>query len=397
MLPRFLKEGILSSVFKKKFPIFDPNNHRGITVVVVLSKIVETIMLARSNPILHQNPLQRGFSGGVAPIQASLLVQLAISEAQANGTPLYVAYLDAKAAFDVVWIQSLLRRLHTAGVEGSLWKMFQSLHTHASSRVKWAGGISKPFNILQGVRQGGVTSAPEYKQFINPLLDILSISGLGAHIGTVSVVAPTCADDVALLSGDQFELQSLLELAYSFSRREGYSLQPKKCQVVIYGKTPESHIEWTLGPDKIPSVEEATHIGVVRDGHTGGSKATILNNISKVNKAFFAKFSQMKDTTPQAAIAIYQSTILPILTYGTEVIILNPKYVSLLQETQDYILRQILGLPSTGVAAYTTELLSGLLPIEAVTHKRTLGLIASIRVTPTGNTGQHPSTNSWSP
>ena len=57
--------------------------------------------------------------------------------------------------------------------------------------------------------------------------------------------------------------------------------------------------------------------------------------------------------------------------------------MSLLQETQDNILRQILGLPSTGVAAYTTELLSGLLPIEAVTHKRTLGLIASILAHPT--------------
>ncbi len=67
------------------------------------------------------------------------------------------------------------------------------------------------------MRQGGVTSAPEYTQFVNPLLDILSNSGIGAHIGTISVVAPTCADDVALLSGDQFELQSLLDLVYSFS------------------------------------------------------------------------------------------------------------------------------------------------------------------------------------
>ena len=129
--------------------------------------------------------------------------------------------------------------------------------------------------------------------------------------------------------------------------------------------------------------EEATHIRVVRDGQTGGSKATILNNIYKANKAFFAKFTQIKHTTPQADIAIYQATILPILTYGTEVIILDPKYVSLLQETQDYFLRQILGLPSTGVASYTMELLSGLLPIEAVAHKRTLGLIVSILAHPT--------------
>ncbi len=60
-------------------------------------------------------------------------------------------------------------------------------------------------------KAGGVTSATEYKQFINPLLDVLSASGLVSRIGTVSVAAPTCADDVALLAYDQHELQILLE------------------------------------------------------------------------------------------------------------------------------------------------------------------------------------------
>ncbi len=227
-------------------------------------------------------------------------------------------------------------------------------------------------------KAGGVTSATEYKQFINPLLDVLSASGLGSRIGTVSIAAPTCADDVALLAYDQHELQILLDLAFQFSQREGYRLQPKKCMVVRYGPAPGSCIEWRIGPDKIPTDDQAAHIGVVRDSSTGGSAATCLNNLSKANKAFFAKFSQMKDTTPQAALAIYQSSILPILTYGLEVIIHVPKYISLLQDAQDYFLKQIAGLPTSGVAAYTTELLTGMLPVEAIAHKRTLGLLGNV-------------------
>ncbi len=146
----------------------------------------------------------------------------------------------------------------------------------------------------------------------------------------------------------------------------------------MFGKTPETHIDWCIGSDRIPCDEEATHIGVARDCQTGGAKATVHNNISKANKAFFAKFTNLKNSTPQAAIAIYQSSILPILTYGTEVIIHNQKFIALLQDSQDYFIKQILGLPSTGVATYAPELLSGLLPIEAVTHKRTLGLLVNI-------------------
>ena len=170
MLPRFLKEGILSSISKKKYPIFDPNNHRGITVIVVLSKVVETIMMERSAPILYQNPLQRGFSSGVSPIQASLLVQLAISDAQTQRKPLYIAYLDAKAAFDVVWVKSLLRRLHTAGLHGPLWKMFQTLHEDATSKVKWAQETSGTFNILQGVRQGASPRPQSTNSSLTPSL-----------------------------------------------------------------------------------------------------------------------------------------------------------------------------------------------------------------------------------
>ncbi len=124
--------------------------------------------------------------------------------------------------------------------------------------------------------------------------------------------------------------------------------------VVRYGPSPGPCIEWKIGPDKIPTDDQAAHIGVVRDSSTGGSAATCLNNLSKANKAFFAKFRQIKDTTPQAALAIYQSSILPILTYGLEVVIHVPKYISLLQDAQDYFLKQIAGLPTSGVAAYTT-------------------------------------------
>jgi hypothetical protein len=46
------------------------------------------------------------------------------------------------------------------------------------------GQISEEFFIIeQGVRQGGALSADLYKVYINPLLDILSNSGLGGKIG----------------------------------------------------------------------------------------------------------------------------------------------------------------------------------------------------------------------
>ena len=62
--------------------------------------------------------------------------------------------LDTQKAFDVVDHNSLLRRLHLNGVHGDDWLLIRDLYTYCPSRVKWAGFLSDPINIQQGVQRG---------------------------------------------------------------------------------------------------------------------------------------------------------------------------------------------------------------------------------------------------
>ena len=78
--------------------------------------------------------------------------------------------LTPKKAFDVVDQNSLLRKLYLDGVHGDDWLLLKDLYSDCSSRVKWAGQLSDPFFIDQGVRQGGVISTGHYKRYNNPLL-----------------------------------------------------------------------------------------------------------------------------------------------------------------------------------------------------------------------------------
>jgi hypothetical protein len=48
-----------------------------------------------------------------------------------------------------------------------------------------------------------------YKVYNNSLLDLVTESGLGAHIGAIPVSVPTCADDTAILSNNAYELQTI--------------------------------------------------------------------------------------------------------------------------------------------------------------------------------------------
>ena len=72
-----LKMGLLTPVFKNKGIRPQAINYRGITVLPVIGKIVETIIKCRTNnQVLEaQNKRQRGFTAGSSPINSALPIE----------------------------------------------------------------------------------------------------------------------------------------------------------------------------------------------------------------------------------------------------------------------------------------------------------------------------------
>ena len=76
-IPDSLKIGLLSPIYKNKGSKNDAINYRGITVLPVLSKIIESIIKVRIQPNIHNilNPSQRGFTKGASSMNAALPVE----------------------------------------------------------------------------------------------------------------------------------------------------------------------------------------------------------------------------------------------------------------------------------------------------------------------------------
>ena len=77
-------------------------------------------------------------------VYAGLLLTEAIAEAIDLKKPLFAAYLDASKAFDVVWHDSMLRKLYLCGLQGKDWLLMKG-YTNMESMVKWEGSLSKSF------------------------------------------------------------------------------------------------------------------------------------------------------------------------------------------------------------------------------------------------------------
>ena len=63
-IPDSLKAGVLTPVYKRKGVGTDAKNYRGITILPVITKILETVIKNQIQPIIehHQSKLQRGFT-----------------------------------------------------------------------------------------------------------------------------------------------------------------------------------------------------------------------------------------------------------------------------------------------------------------------------------------------
>ena len=84
-------------------------NYRGITVTAIFGKVFEYALLEKLH--IAQSEMQFGFTEGLSPAMAGLLISEAKAESQENKTHIYVATLDSQKAFDVVHHAILLEKL----------------------------------------------------------------------------------------------------------------------------------------------------------------------------------------------------------------------------------------------------------------------------------------------
>ena len=370
-----LKEGTLTPIFKKG-DTCDPGNYRGITVTPVLLKILEHILNARHNEIFlsTQSRLQRGFTEGCSSINAAVILTECVLESSNNKQDMWLTTLDTQKAFDVENHGSLLRRLYLDGIRGDDWLLIKDMYTDCSSRIKWAGGLSDPINIKQGVRQGGVLSTGHYKRYNTPLLLQLEQRYTGVKVGSINIPHVTVADDLAVLSSFRSEMQVMVWDVEGNAGRERFFVNPSKSHTLKYpaNRNKECAGDIYMYDDKIEDSRKATHLGIVRNVN---GKPDIDEKISLGRKTAYslmgAGFHGGGGLKALQNGYIWSTFVVPRLLYGLEALLLSKKDIECLDRFQRQCLKQIQGLPDKTANTICLALL-GILPLEAVLHKNAL-------------------------
>jgi hypothetical protein len=379
-IPAMLKSGTLTPVLKKGKDQTDPSNYRGITVTSIIMKVVEKAWLLRAAPIINekQNPMQRGFTKASSSMNAALLVSEAINDAADTKKPIHITLLDASKAFDVVDHDILMNELHDVGITGKLWTAFQSMYQDTSSMIKWNKCLSPQFDIKQGVRQGGITSAPSYKVYTNKLLDQLQDQKIGYAIGTNYIPAPTCADDIAIITSDPVEGQVLLNVVHQYSIDHRYMINPSKSATIKNLACDSSKYVFNNNP--IPVLTKATHLGIERNPKNEPNVSEMIRMGRRVTYSLMGAGLHGKDgLPPHLAYHLITVYVIPRMLYGVEVIKFNTRNLAQIERFHRKQLRQIQCLPEKPPPANTAVYaLLGAKPVEAHIDLSILTLFGNI-------------------
>ena len=106
--------GIVLPLFKGKvLKASEKDNYRGTTLFPVVIKIFEMVILKRLEKFANDyfSHLQFGFKNGTGCIEASFLINEAISYFVERGSKGFACFLDVHKAFDTVWIDGLFFKL----------------------------------------------------------------------------------------------------------------------------------------------------------------------------------------------------------------------------------------------------------------------------------------------
>ena len=114
---------ICQKLFKgKKKDRLQKCNYRGITLLNVIGKVFEQLMLdlwmPRFNELGIPHPNQFAYQQGRGCTEASFVLQEAVHHYIERGSKVYACFLDSSKAFDTVWTDGLFYKLHCLGING---------------------------------------------------------------------------------------------------------------------------------------------------------------------------------------------------------------------------------------------------------------------------------------
>lgn len=320
-----IDDGVFPDLMKlsKLVPLFksgdneDPSSYRPVSVLPVLSKVFEKIVLNQLLSHFHYNKLlhseQYGFTRGKSTTDAGVALVKHIFDAWEEKQDAFGVFCDLSKAFDCVNHEILLRKLDFYGIKG---KSLAFLKSYLSDRIQKVdiNRVKSPGSLIKmGVPQGSI---------LGPLLFLIYINDLPYLVKTLSEIV-LFADDTSLIFKVNRHKDNLDDTNVTLSRvldwftANNLVLNAKKTKCIKFTlpNVLQVNVDLLLDGSKLELVNQTKFLGITIDAKLQwGPHIEAL--CGRLSSAAYAVRRIRQITDVDTARLVYFSYFHSIMSYG---------------------------------------------------------------------------------
>ncbi len=303
-------------IYKNKGERQKVENYRPIANLCSTSKIFEKLILKRILDIQDQNSVdltnkgQHGFKLNRSTSTLSAELVSMIARSLDNDEFALVSSLDLSAAFDVVDIDLLLKRLEIVGLPEDLISLIKVWLKNRSYYVSIDGENSVLHDLLLGTVQGSVLGPVLYAMFVSPVFDIVPMLAFADD----SYRFESGADKTVLVA----KMERSLKTTIKWLQKSGLKVNNEKTDMCLFYKHDTTPVIVKVGELSIRSKKEINVLGVTLDSKLQWS-SHVANAIQKSSKSLNAIKLLVKYFNKNELLQILTSNFYSTLYYNAEI------------------------------------------------------------------------------
>jgi hypothetical protein len=210
------------------------NSYRPISNLCSASKIFERLMLNRLNDIEASNNVdltgknQHGFKRGRSTVTALKEIQSQIARKIDEGHYVAMGSLDLSAAFDVVDINLLMKRMITLGLPTDWIELLETWLRDRAAFVEVLGHRSMLYDVNIGTVQGSILGPVLFSLFVSPVFGLYNIIAYADD--TYTITSATTKENAVVELG-----KALTNISLWF-KSSGLKVNEEKTEIAIFYK-----------------------------------------------------------------------------------------------------------------------------------------------------------------
>jgi hypothetical protein len=328
-MPADMALGIITMVPKPRALTTTLDDHRSITVCTLLDKIYSSCHARRLDDWGEGHHLraesQTGFRRDHRTTDNVLVMRALVDRYRYEKKPLYVAFVDFKKAYDTVPLARMWDKLSLRGVPPSCIDALRAQYSKALISVKTTSGLTHPFQLTKGLKQGEPTSCGLFGLYIDDLPSAITDLGGAAALPVLDgqpVEPPLHADDLALTSESTEGLQAQLDALLTYADDNDLTVSLKKTKVMIlssHGAQPEMRISYK--GHRVAQVSEFTYLGTLFTEAGDGDAAAGAARLGLAKGAWAGvrrKAAALGITSVKLLLRFFDAVVVPTLESGVE-------------------------------------------------------------------------------